>query len=359
MKIQAASRFHANIIVIVLLGLQTAFSLKAQNAEPGIEKGDPPSLFDLFYLQPDSLPLLQIETDWGQLIRAKQKEEYQPGVLRFRSPNGKLLALNAELRARGNTRKKVCLFPPLKIKPEKQQSIELGFNPRYKLKLVLPCQPGASHEDCLLREALAYQLYEMIYPVHFRTRIVKVQCWQNDKEKHSLYAFLVEEEEELAARLDGRLLPEGEMRAAALERGFYLKMCFFQYMIANTDWSVANRHNLHFLQLPGYQRVVAVPYDFDYAGLVNTTYAVPASTLPIDDVSQRHFLGERITAEEAMECAGFFLARKDQILGHCRSFSLLREKPRGAVHNLLSEFFDILEDQQLVIRTFANAEAPD
>ena len=53
----------------------------------------------------------------------------------------------------------------------------------------------------------------------------------------------------------------------------------------------SHEYHLRFLQLPGYERVVAVPYDFDYAGLVNTTYAIPGFTVPIDDVSQRYFLG--------------------------------------------------------------------
>ena len=344
---------------IVLWYISMAPFLQAQNTEIGRAGDAFPSLFECFLQTSDSLPQLKINTDWGQLIRTKEAEAYQPAVMSFYKQDGTLVELDVKVRARGNARKKVCQFPPIKVKAAKQQLKALGYGPENKLKLVLPCQLGKNHEDCLLREALAYQLYEQIDSVHFKTKIVELQGWQNENEKYSFYAFLVEDKEALASRLGGRLLYQGKMRVASMERSFYLKICFFQYMIANTDWSVASRHNLQFLQLPGYPRVVAVPYDFDYAGLVSTHYAIPGSTIPIEDVSERYFQGENVTEQEALECSQYFLSRKEQILQCCRSMNLLRERSKESSWKYLVEFFDLLENEPLVIETFVNAPGED
>ena len=340
----------------IVLGciLPTPF-LRAQNTENSGEDATLPSLFEYFHQQLDSLPKLKIDTDWGQLIRTKQEEAYQPAVMSFYKPDGNQVELDVKLRARGNARKKVCQFPPIKVKAAKQQLKALGYGPENKLKLVLPCQAGKMHEDCLLREALAYQLYELIDSIHVKTKIIALQCWQNGIEKHSFNAFLVEDKEAMTSRLNGRLLSQGKIRVTSLERWLYLKICFFQYMIANTDWSVASRHNLQFLQLPGYQRVVAVPYDFDYAGLVNTSYAIPGSTIPIEDVSQRYFQGKNVTEQEARECSQFFLSRKEQVLQYCQSMNLLRARSMDSVHQYLVDFFDLLEEEERMIKTFVNA----
>ena len=348
------------LLTIALLLVQGSLLVHAQIDEaksPGITVSN--SLFDFFYRHQDTLPVLRIDTDWGRLIRAKQKEEYQPGVLSYFQGNGQATSLNIELRARGNTRKKVCLFPPIKAKILKQNSEKPDFNPEFKLKLVLPCQGGKNNEDCLLREALAYKLYEKVHPIHFRTRLIELQCWQDGREKHTFLAFLVEEEEEMAARLDGRLLSKGKIRPDALERSLYVRLCFFQYMIANTDWSVASRHNLRFLQLPGFQRVVPVPYDFDYAGLVNTSYAIPGSTIPIENVSERYFMCKDVTEEEAQECTAFFLAQKEQILKECSFSGLLKERSANSIQDFLSDFFDTLENDELMRRMFVKAQNVD
>ncbi|MFC2096584.1 hypothetical protein ACFLQ3_02680 [Bacteroidota bacterium] len=37
--------------------------------------------------------------------------------------------------------------------------------------------------------------------------------------------------------------------------------------------------------------LIPVPYDFDFAGLVNADYANPAEVLDIENVTERYFLG--------------------------------------------------------------------
>lgn len=343
------------LLLLVLFSLLHISFLSAQGANP-IHAGSP-SLFDFFYQQQDSLPILRLETDWGQLVKEKLAEEYLPGVLRAQGQDGKAVEMAVSLRARGNARKQVCLFPPIKIKATKKQLAALGLHPERKLKLVLPCQTGKKHEDRLLKEALAYQLYEAIYPIHHRTKIIRLEAWQKGKEKYAFYALLVEDESELAGRVQGKIAKQSQIRTIDLEREAYVRMCFFQYMIANTDWTVPNSHNLQVLQLPGYEKLIPVPYDFDFAGFVDADYAIPRSTLPIDDVTERLFLGKYVTREEALECAKFYVSRKERLFQICRDFTLLQDKSNDWAQAFLSGFFDVLEDEQLVLKTFAAGQA--
>lgn len=335
---------------MALLSVAWLFNLHAQNA--GQSSAESSSLFDFFYHQQGTLPVLKLETNWGELVKEKLKEEYQPGVLSFQGPDGDVVEMEVSLRARGNTRKEVCLFPPLKIKAPRKQLNELGLHAGRKLKLVLPCQNGKSNAECLLKEALAYQLYEAAYPIHHRTKVVELKGWQNGKEKYSFYSFLVEDEEEFARRVNGKRIKQERINTIDLERDAYVKMCFFQYMIGNTDWSAPNGHNLEILQLPGHDKPVPIPYDFDYAGFVNTDYAIPRSSVPIDKVTQRFFLGKYVTEEEALECARYFLSKKEQFMQACKDFDLLRDKSSNSVQEFLSEFFNILEDEEQVLRSF-------
>ncbi len=325
-------------------------ALQAQHAGAG--ESAPLSLFDYFYEQQGPLPVLKLETDWKLLVRNKLSEEYQPGILSFQGPDGHPVDLEILARARGNTRKEVCLFPPLRIKAAKRGLNNHRFNPESKLKLVLPCEDGKSNAEYLLREALAYRLFEAVYPIHYRTKLVELYAWQDGREKYSFYAFLVEEEDEFAARLNGKRVKKSRVNTIDLERDEYVKMCFFQYMIANTDWSAPNGHNLELLKLPDREKLVAIPYDFDYAGFVDTDYAIPRSSIPIENVTQRYFLGKYVTEEEALECARYYLSKKEKLLQICSSFDLLRDKARDSAIESLSGFFEMLEDEEMVRQTF-------
>lgn len=337
------------LALLFLLPLQLS-AQEAQTAEARL------GLFDYLCQQRDSLSVLALETNWTKLVRKKDDEAYQDGKLSFIGPGGSAADIIVQLRARGNMRKEVCYYPPVRLKIEKKLLRDMGFAPFNKLKLVLSCKSGPRDENCLLREYLAYKLYEILEPdYHLRTALIKLQGLQEGDERFFAYAFLVEHEDELIARLGGQIIDKGIMRAHALERDSYVKMCFFQYMIANTDWAVNNRHNLRFVKLPEKKRLTVIPYDFDYAGFTGTDYAVPHSSLPIKSVEQRHFMGFQITKEEALATAALFLERKEGIMKLCDEFDLLDERNKKAAQKYLAGFFELLEDEKKMVRAFVNA----
>ncbi len=59
-----------------------------------------------------------------------------------------------------------------------------------------------------------------------------------------------------------------------------------------------------------------------------------------------------MTEEEALECARYFLSKKEQFIQACKDFDLLRDKSSDSVQEFLSEFFNMLEDEEQVLRSF-------
>lgn len=106
--------------------------------------------------------------------------------------------------------------------------------------------------------------------------------------------------------------------------------------------------------MPGYKRLIAVPYDFDYAGMVGTTYAVPHASLPIEYVKDRWFRGESVTEEEALATRQFFLDKREAILDRCRSAEFLGERSKKEAYRFIEAFFEELEKEKWVVRTFCD-----
>ena len=341
------NRYFIAALALCALAFQPLWAQSADSLQT-----EPHSLFDYFHHEVDTLPRVKIDLDWGMLLRTKMQEQYQDAKFGFFHPDGRLVEFPVKLRTRGNVRKEVCHYPPVKIKLPKKELRALGFSSMNEIKLVFPCGNGSREADYLLREALIYQLWEVLHPVFVRTRVVGLTAYRDNKEKFSSYGLLVEHEEEIGPRLKGPIIQRGVLNASGLEREPYLKMAFFQYMIANTDWSVPNRHNLLVMAVPEYSRVIAIPYDFDYSGLVNAPYAVPAEVFPIKEVSERYFMGFDVSEEEARETARFFLDKKEALLQQVAGFDLLETASRRQIKEFLEEFFDELENEKAMLRTF-------
>ncbi len=297
-------------------------------------------------------PVMELETDWSGLVRKKMDEKYQNGILKFTLADGRPISLDIQLRPRGNMRKQVCHYPPIKIKVPNKQLESLGFGPQNEWKMVLQCRTGSAEAEWMVKEWMIYQLYECISPAALRTRLLRIKGRQEGKDKADLLAILIENERDLAARLGGKLVKQSVMSISSLDRDAYVKMCFFQYMIGNTDWSVANTHNLMFVALPRKSGFITVPYDFDYAGAIQTSYAVPHESLPIKAVGDRHFLGYQISQDEAQHAARYFLSKKEEILARCTAGGYLEEKPLKTFTKFITDFFATLQDERLIKRTF-------
>ena len=331
-----------NFRLCILLLFTTSISAYSQEL---------PTLFNYFYSMEDKTPVIKIDTDVKNLIRNKFKEEYQPSTITFNLANGVDMVCESKLRARGNIRKKVCVNPPIKLNLKEKDLIKHGFDSLDILKLVLQCRDNDNTDKYLFKERLAYDLYSIIDTLHMRTKCVIVEFYENGELHQSLDAFLVETEDHYAQRTKTIVIEEGVLRSSILSRSHFLKMSFFQYMIGNPDYAIPNKHNVEILQTPD-KKYIAVPYDFDYSGLVDTDYAVPHESLSITKVTQRIFLVKNVSLAEANATANFYKEKEGQFYAMIDQADYLDEKDKSYAKNYLKGFFKILNSENQIKREF-------
>ena len=317
------------------------------------------SLFDAMSLHPDSIVHLRFTTDLGGLIRTRTKETYQNASITYTDRDGKAISRNVEVKARGNIRKEICSHPPIKIKWKRKTLDSLGYARHNEMKVVWQCREGKHYEQVLLREFMAYRLYNLISPYSFRVQLAKMEVHDaaHPQRQYSKYAFLIEDESQFEERTQGKFRDTLLKSQRELLRDELLTLYVFQYMIGNTDWSLGNLHNVRILHFPTLDKSVVVPYDFDYAGMVGANYAVPHETLPIKDVRERYYKGGECSEPEIQRLTQLFLDKKQPVLSYCEQFPHLDGFVKKDLVDYIEGFFLILEDKRglhQVIRTKSN-----
>jgi len=217
-----------------------------------------------------------------------------PATLSYVDSDGAEQRLDVRLRPRGKWRAESghCAIPPLFVSFDANTALGTIFEGQTMLPLTTHCRETSSYEQYVLKEYLAYRIYNTLTDKSLRVRLARIAYRDAGRRDRVVerYAFFTEHFDSLAARQQAEVYePENFDRLAAdpLELG---TLDLFQYLIGNTDWSDLKGHNVvHIRAQDG--RVTAVPYDFDFSGLVDADYAGPPPSLPIKTVTQRLFRG--------------------------------------------------------------------
>jgi hypothetical protein len=219
-----------------------------------------------------------------------ENPQYHSLILSYKSEDGIQDSLYIGAKTRGHFRKTMgnCTYPPLLLHFSKSDSLASSiFHDQYKLKLVMPCQG----DEYVIREWLAYKIYNLITPVSFKARLVTIELNDTKKKKitPAFYGILLEEDVQMAKR-NHDILIKRQLRPEQTNHEAFLNMAAFEYFIGNTDWSVQYQ-NIKLVAADSNAIPTAVPYDFDHAGVVNTLYAKPAEELQMNSVKERRYRG--------------------------------------------------------------------
>ena len=268
--------------------------------------------------------------------------------LKFKEKEQAWDSLEVRLRKRGNFRLNNCYFAPIKIKIKKKEAKNTLFEGHKNLKLVLPCLLQRDSNDNIIKEYLAYKLYEIVSPYHFKTKLVHFS-YEEIKGKnikpHQIFGILVEDDKNVASRMDGKILdikthPLNQMPLECVRNSF------FQYMIGNTDYSTAYQHNTKLIFLKN--TIIPVPFDFDMCGMVNTSYATVSQInneqLSIANVKERIYRGFKRDPNLFAEVRLEFLENRSVILGAIKECELLFENRSEYISTIeyIEEFFQVL-----------------
>ena len=196
--------------------------------------------------------------------------------------------------------------------------------------------------DNVVKEYLAYKMFEIISPYHFKTRILDIELDDEKGSKnkiHKIKGFFIEDDKVAAKRLDAKIY-ERDMHPLNQEPVSSLRNDFFQYMIGNTDFSTAYQHNMKVFYINN--TMVPIPYDFDMAGLVNTSYA--ASSIAVSSVTDRVYRGFVRDKQLFEKVRSEYLNNKDKLISILDENAIYFEHPAEfeTAKNYILSFFDIL-----------------
>ena len=297
-------------------------------------------------IKQDSALDVYLTLDWKQIEKLKNEKTYVPASVKLVTGKQDTLNFSAKVRTRGHMRLEICAFPPLKLKIEKGDLSSLGLSDMNEMDIVNHCDESDFHDQLLLKEYLAYKLWELVSPYSFKVQLIRLHYLKADGSQayETAYAFLMENTEELVERLGGRRNKTPVISSNAVEKEPMLRVALFEYMIGNTDWYITNRHNLEFVVIPDHKVLVPIPYDFDYSGLVDAPYAAHHESIELSSVSIRYYQGGCATSEEINKILKTFLDQKEKILMTPRHIQGLNEKSINYSTAYLKGFYDIIEN---------------
>ncbi len=291
-------------------------------------------------------------SDFRNLIKNKYKDEYQNAVLKFSLNDTVTITRNIEIKPRGDTRKKTCLFPPLKIKFSKKDIFFKQLNEFDKLKLVVDCKKGDLYDQYLLMEYYAYKVQNVITDFSLKVRLLSINYIDvNDKMKESTqYGFLIESIDQLSKRQNVMEVEVENLKDDYTDHKSLADTYLFQYLIGNTDWSIPGLHNIYLVKSlnPNISAPVAIAYDFDYAGIINTNYAIPDPHLGTRTVRERVYRGVCIPEIEIKNAAKGIISKKEKIYDIYRNDKLLNKFNKQNTIEYLDDFFEIMENDNLL-----------
>jgi hypothetical protein len=293
-------------------------------------------------------------TDIKKLRTEKKVPVWQPANIKMKFDDSTEITEEINVQCRGIDRKKNCDIAALMLNFKTPTSPKLSF--LKKLKLVGGCSSSKSDEELLLKEFLAYKIYNFLSVMSFRVRLLHIN-YRDSKERnksYSQYAFLIEDMKDVAERNNCVEKKNTIYGYDAANRQQFNMVCLFQYMIGNTDWSIRQYHNIK-LMIPKNDTLATpyvIPYDFDYAGIVDAPYAVPNDGLGITSVTERLYRGFARTPDELQMNIDVFKEKKDAIMFYLANFNLLNERVKKSMIKYLESFFQTIDNKKSIRSAF-------
>jgi hypothetical protein len=306
---------------------------------------------------------MTLATDFNALNKERNPESTKefPGVLTIAGEQGEAAATPVMLRTRGHLRlnPRTCAFVPIRVDFPKKGVKGTVFDGQNALKLVTHCQNAEAYEQHVLREYLAYRIFNLITPLSFRARLVRATYVDQATGKaiSTRLAMFIEDEDDVARRAEGRLAELPRALFSNLDEDSLNLVMLFEYMIGNTDFSIYELHNIRLIMTPT-RTLYPVPYDFDLTGLVHPPYAIPDPRLGISNVRDRLYRGPCRTSEELEKPLALFREKQDQVMALVDSVPGMTPASREDSRKYLRDFYSSIDRPASVKRLFVDRCKP-
>jgi hypothetical protein len=330
------------LLLLIILPSSVAFGQKE------FPSGLTPELFN----SDNPIPIV-IKTDLkGLADQMFEKEQYQPAQIIYKDRKF-IDTLKTRIRVRGHFRKDTlnCDFPPLRIDFKKNDIRNTIFGPQDQFRIVTHCRTNDTHfVQYIIREYLVYKIYQILNPLSLNVRLALITYEDTEGRypSYTRYGFILEDEGEFASRFNMEKVNE-RVTFEELEGNNGLLLSMFEFMIGDTDWIVQFSKNL--IILKNGNDIYAVPYDFDYSGIVDTDYRTSTGYTSLSD-PERLFKGKCYTTEELKNMIKKFKKSKGKIYRLLYASRQLDNDSLIYMYNYITKFYEIVRSKQEMLKYF-------
>lgn len=307
---------------------------------------------DLFEIEE---PLtLTLKFNVKELQKTKWKETYLPAEMTCHVSENFQVTHDVRVRARGEIRKTICYAPMFWVNIRHAGIEAEDLADVIKIKMVSRCKSSNMYRSYVLREYLTYKIWNLLSPYSFNTRLVKltiIDTGRKNKESEN-WAFFIEPEAMMVERNECISIKNDRLSLRTVNQEWMDRVAIFSYMIGQADFSVTGRHNLKIMtpKVYGPTRLIPLPYDFDYCGLVNAEYAVPKEDLGVENVRDRYYLGACRSEEDYQKAIDWLASYREEIKELILSFEYLEESDKKDMINFIESYYEQAENSGFIKR---------
>ena len=275
----------------------------------------------------------------------KRNTDKHPAVFSYADRDGNMQTWNIKVALRGKFRRTRCEnLAPLKLNFKKSDLKAAGLAKFDDMKLVTHCvENGKEAKQLLQREYIAYKLYNQITENSFRVQFLKIKYVDTvTGDSEIQYGILIEDTAELRARINATKvdsvynIPQDEFNAGQVSR-----VAMFQYLIGNADWDISRTHNIKVVRKEG--KLILVPYDFDFSGLVDAPYATLSAELELSSPQERIYLGFEQHKSLLQTDLNFYLVQKENLVSVIKDCEMLNQRNKKQMVRYLDSFYGNLD----------------
>ncbi len=306
----------------------------------------PPKIFTS-----DEVRTVRIEGPWKNIMRRKDEDRSWDGLFRYSESDGSEVSIPITISARGLTRRRVCDFPPLRLKFDKEAAKGTAFRGAGSLKLVTHCLYNTKYSQYYVKEYLAYRIFNLFTERSFRVQGLDVSYAEDADDRRPIerFAFLIEDPDDVAERNGLEKLDINDIRPSRLDPLETSRFMLFQYLIGNLDWSALGgpeENCCHNGRLIGENDdapvVYVIPYDLDSSGIVDAHYAAPPDRLKVRDVRQRLYRGFCAHNDALRPALAEFQAKRGDIEALFLEEERLDKRQAARAVDYIEEFYEDL-----------------
>lgn len=331
--------------LIILLFIQ---SLSAN----AISKKDRDSLLRLPMFKNENLLQIELKANYFILLNdIGEDRKYHKCQLQFVGNDEKLgSTIEVKVMTRGNfrRRKQNCNFPPLRFKMQTKEVAGTAFEGQSKLKYVSHCQSALDgFEQKAIQEYLVYKMYNLIDKHSYRVRLSQISFIDiitNDTIRK--FGFFLEDRNDVATRNGKKILQFKNMKQYNMLRKNMVMLSLFQLMIGNSDWDIERLHNINVLSVDDNSIPIAVPFDFDWSGIINHTYFTLDPQVAPDAKYKRIYKGYKWSDEDFESAFSGFDELKKPFLDLISQCEYLNEENRLGFTEYILKFYELISSKK-------------